>query len=131
MSPVDIGIIGILIFLALIALRVPIALAMFMVGYGGYAYLESFNAANHMLSTELFSSLSSYSLSVIPMFVWMGFLAYYSGIGGSLYNFAYRMIGHRPGGLAIARRRPARYSARSAARTPRRPRQWALSRFPR
>lgn len=102
MSPVEIGIIGILIFLALIALRVPIALAMFMVGYGGYAYLESFNAANHMLSTELFSSLSSYSLSVIPMFVWMGFLAYYSGIGGSLYNFAYRMIGHRPGGLAIA-----------------------------
>jgi TRAP-type C4-dicarboxylate transport system permease large subunit len=36
------------------------------------------------------------------MFVWMGFLAYYSGIGTRLYVFAYKMVGQRPGGLAIA-----------------------------
>ena len=129
MSPVEIGIIGILIFLALIALRVPIALAMFMVGYGGYAYLESFNAANHMLSTELFSSLSSYSLSVIPMFVWMGFLAYYSGIGGSLYNFAYRMIGQA--GRACCHTGGLRYIRRDLRLEYRDGRDNGLSRFPR
>ncbi|KJS49478.1 MAG: C4-dicarboxylate ABC transporter permease, partial [Peptococcaceae bacterium BRH_c23] len=45
---------------------------------------------------------SSYSLSVIPLFTWMGFLAFYSGIGGRLFTFAYKAIGHLPGGLAIA-----------------------------
>ena len=46
--------------------------------------------------------LSSYSLSVIPMFTWMGFLAYYSGIGTKLYRLAYKVLGHLPGGLAVA-----------------------------
>lgn len=55
-----------------------------------------------MVVREIYSSFSSYTLSVIPMFVWMGFLAYYSGIGTRLYVFAYRLIGHWPGGLAIA-----------------------------
>ena len=36
------------------------------------------------------------------MFVWMGFLAFHSGIGAKLYNFAYKLLGHLPGGLAVA-----------------------------
>jgi len=55
-----------------------------------------------MVATEIYNTFSSYSLSVIPMFVWMGYLAYYSGIGTDLYIFAYKMIGHWPGGLAVA-----------------------------
>jgi len=55
-----------------------------------------------MVATELYTNFSSYSLSVIPMFVWMGYLAYHSGIGTDLYTFAYKMIGHWPSGLAVA-----------------------------
>jgi tripartite ATP-independent transporter DctM subunit len=97
-----VGIIGILLLLALIALRIPIAYSMLLVGFLGFSYLVSPQAALNMVTTELFSNFSSYTLSVIPMFVWMGFIAYYSGVGTGLYTLIYRLIGHRPGGLAIA-----------------------------
>ncbi len=72
------------------------------VGFLGFAYLTTPSAAFSMVSKEIYSVLTSYSLSVILMFVWMGYIAYYSGIGTSLYSFAYKMIGHHPGGLAMA-----------------------------
>lgn len=102
MSPTLIGIIGVFVFLLLIALKMPIAYAMALVGFVGFSYLVSPDAAFSMVSTDIFSTFSSYSLSVIPMFVWMGFLAYYAGIGTKLYTFAYKLVGHLPGGLAIA-----------------------------
>jgi tripartite ATP-independent transporter DctM subunit len=55
-----------------------------------------------MVAKEIYATFSSYSLGVIAMFVWMGFLAYYAGIGTRMYVFAYKLIGHYPGGLAIA-----------------------------
>lgn len=102
MSPLMIGFIGILVFLALLALRMPIASAMALVGFAGFSYIVSPPVAFSMVAKEVYSTFSSYSLSVIPMFVWMGFLAYYSGIGTKLYVFAYKLMGHYPGGLAIA-----------------------------
>ena len=102
MSSLTLGMIGLIVFLLLIFLRMPIAFAMALVGFAGFSYMTSASAAMNMVVRELYSSFSSYSLSVIPMFVWMGFLAYYSGIGSRLYIFAYRLIGHWPGGLAIA-----------------------------
>lgn len=102
MSAMTIGLVGVLIFFILIAMKMPIAFAMFLVGFLGFSSLSSFSAGFHMVSRELFANFSSYSLSVIAMFVWMGFLAFYSGIGTNLYIFAYKLIGHWPGGLAIA-----------------------------
>lgn len=102
MSSLMLGLTGLLIFLLLIFLRMPIAFAMALTGFAGFSYLTSAPVAMNMVVRELYSSFSSYTLSVIPMFVWMGFLAYYSGIGTRLYVFAYRLIGHLPGGLAIA-----------------------------
>jgi tripartite ATP-independent transporter DctM subunit len=102
MSALTIGFIGILIFLLLIALRMPIAFAMALVGFVGFGYITSASTALTMVVREIYSTFSSYSLSVIAMFCWMGFLAYYSGIGTRLYIFAYKLIGHWPGGLAIA-----------------------------
>ncbi|MCX5780045.1 MAG: TRAP transporter large permease [Firmicutes bacterium] len=102
MSALTIGFIGILLFLLLIALRMPIAFAMALVGFVGFGYLTSASTALTMVVREIYSTFSSYSLSVIAMFCWMGFLAYYSGIGTRLYIFAYKLIGHWPGGLAIA-----------------------------
>lgn len=102
MSAITVGVVGIFCFFALIAMKMPIAFAMTLVGFLGFSILSSFIAGFNMISRELFSNFSSYSLSVIAMFVWMGFLAYYSGIGTNLYVFAYKLIGHWPGGLAIA-----------------------------
>ncbi|NLT20271.1 MAG: TRAP transporter large permease [Syntrophomonadaceae bacterium] len=102
MSSLILGLIGLIIFLLLIFLRMPIAFAMALVGFAGFSYMTSASAGMNMVVREIYSSFSSYTLSVIPMFVWMGFLAYYSGIGTRLYVFAYRLIGHWPGGLAIA-----------------------------
>lgn len=102
MSPELIGVIGLLVLLLLIALRIPIAYAMLFAGILGFSILRSPSTALSMAATEIYSSFSSYSLSVIPMFVWMGFLAYYSGVGSDLYRLAYKLVGHKPGGLATA-----------------------------
>jgi len=102
MSPLHVGLISIAAFLILLMLRMPIAYAMALVGFLGFSYLTSPAAAFSMVVKEIFSTFSSYSLGVIAMFVWMGFLAFYSGIGTKLYIFAYKLIGHYPGGLAIA-----------------------------
>ncbi len=102
MSEMAIGFIGILLFFILIMLRMPIAFAMALVGFLGFSLITSVSTAMSMVAREIYSTFSSFSLSVIAMFCWMGFLAYYSGIGQRLYVFAYKMIGHWPGGLAIA-----------------------------
>lgn len=102
MSSLLAGIIGIAVFFILLALRVPIAFAMALVGFAGFSFLTSTAAGFSMVTKEIFNTFSSYSLSVIAMFVWMGFLAFYSGIGSRLYVFAYKLIGHLPGGLAVA-----------------------------
>ncbi len=102
MSPLLAGITGVAVFFLLLVLRMPIAYSMALVGFAGFSYLISPSAALRMISIELYSTFSSYSLSVIPMFVWMGFLAFHSGIGSRLYLFAYKLLGHLPGGLAVA-----------------------------
>ena len=102
MSPFLIGICGIIAFIILIMLKVPIAVSMSMVGFVGVSYLVSMQAAFRILASEIYSTFSSYSLSVTPMFVLMGFFAYHAGIGNKLYHFAYKAIGHLKGGLAMA-----------------------------
>ncbi len=102
MSVFIVGLIGIAFFFGLIILRMPIAYAMALIGFAGFSVLTSIPASLDMVAKEIYNTFTSYSLSVIAMFVWMGFLAFYSGIGTSLYVFAYRMMGHLPGGLAIA-----------------------------
>ncbi|MBN2851721.1 MAG: TRAP transporter large permease [Clostridia bacterium] len=102
MSPELIGLLGIILFLILIAFKMPISFSMLIVGMLGFSILVSPKAALSMATTEVYGTFSSYSLSVIPMFIWMGFIAYYSGVGSSLYTFMYKLVGHKPGGLAIA-----------------------------
>lgn len=102
MIPIVIGIIGILCFFILLILGMPIGYSMAIVGFAGFSFINSLSTASRMAAQEIFTNFSSYSLSVIPMFVLMGFFAFYSGIGSRLYNFAYKAIGHLPGGLAIA-----------------------------
>jgi tripartite ATP-independent transporter DctM subunit len=100
MEPTSIALLGLAVMLALIALGMPIGFAMLLAGFVGNAYLLSFDAATHLLATSIWEQFSSYGLSVIPMFVLMGQLAFRSGVTERLYNAAYKWVGHWPGGLA-------------------------------
>jgi tripartite ATP-independent transporter DctM subunit len=80
----------------------PVAFVMALIGFLGFAYMTSVQAALSILGKDFWVMFSSYSLTVVPMFVFMGTLAFYSGIGGRLYQAAYKFLGQLPGGLGIA-----------------------------
>ncbi len=102
MTPTLIGIIGILILVALIFLETPVGFAMAIVGLGGFGYIISFDASLNMLAKDLFQIFGSYNLTVIPLFILMGQVAFHAGISSRLFYAAYKFMGHWPGGLAIA-----------------------------
>ncbi|QAZ47384.1 C4-dicarboxylate ABC transporter permease [Mesorhizobium sp. Pch-S] len=88
--------------LVLIAIRMPIALAMLVVGAGGYAYLSGWNALFYYLQTNTYRQFASYTLSVIPLFILMGALAERSGMAATLFQAAERRLGKTRGGLPMA-----------------------------
>jgi len=102
MTPLMAGLIGFGALFALLALRMPIGLAMMMVGAGGIAVLNSPTAALNVLGAFPYAYSSVVSLSVIPLFVLMGAFATVSGMGTDLYRTAYSWVGHKRGGLASA-----------------------------
>lgn len=102
MSTITVGIWGLILFVLFLFMGIPIATGMTIVGLLGYAFLTNLPAALHLLSIDFFTSFSSYNMSAIAMFTLMGYLAFYSGIGSRLYSFANKMVGHLPGGLAMA-----------------------------
>ena len=103
MSLTLVGIIGIIILLAvLFFLGMPVGFAMAIVGFCGFWYVVSFNAAITMVGADIWATFSKYGLTVIPLFIFLGYLAFNSGIAERLYNVAYRWFGHWRGGLAIA-----------------------------
>ena len=103
MNLVLVGIIGILVLLLILFfLGMPVGFAMAVVGFCGFWYVVSFKAALNMVGADLWTTFSKYGLTVIPLFIFMGYLAFNSGIGERLYKAAYKWVGHWPGGLAIA-----------------------------
>ena len=103
MSAAAVGILGIGLLLAvLFLLGMPVGVAMAMVGFAGFCYLVSFKAGLHMLGSVVWETFSKYGLTVIPLFIFMGQVAFYSGVNGKLYNAAYRWVGHIRGGIAMA-----------------------------
>jgi C4-dicarboxylate transporter DctM subunit len=102
MSPVIIGIIGIGVLILIFLLGMPVGFAMALVGLAGFCYLVTPEAGFSVLARDIFATLSSYSLTVIPMFIFMGAIAYSSGMSRRLYDAGYVIFGQRRGGLAIA-----------------------------
>lgn len=102
MSPAVIGIIGIAVLVFLLFSRMPVGFVMALVGVVGFGLLVSFDAAFNLMVKDIFSVFGSYSLTVIPLFILMGQIAFHSGISSRLFDVAYKYIGHLPGGLAIA-----------------------------
>ena len=87
----------------LLFLRMPIGYAMAIIGMLGLMIIEE-NHLNplHMLGMGVPSSVMSFTLSVVPLFILMGELALQAGISTDLFNAASKWLGHKPGGLAIA-----------------------------
>ncbi|MCA0044832.1 TRAP transporter large permease [Celeribacter litoreus] len=90
------------LLLMLAVFRVPIAIAMIVVGSVGFALLRGTSASLTMLSTTAFDTVFSYSLSVIPLFIFMGNLLAHSGVASGLFSATQRLVRKMPGGLAMA-----------------------------
>jgi tripartite ATP-independent transporter DctM subunit len=90
------------VMLVLMAIRVPIAVAMFGAGTAGYLMQTGWGAYSSFLNTQAFARFASYDLSVIPLFILMGHFATQGGISKSLFQFAASVMGGFKGGLAMA-----------------------------
>jgi tripartite ATP-independent transporter DctM subunit len=103
LSALEIGIWSFPALMVLIFLRVPIGLAMFLAGLGGMVLVTGdASVALARLKSETYSTFSSYSLSIVPMFLLMGHFATLGGMSGALFKAAAGFVGHRRGGVAMA-----------------------------
>ena len=93
---------GLLVLLALLALRVPVGLSMILVATGGQAYLLSVPTALARLGLDTYSLAANAALCVIPLFMLMGQVLAYAGLGTDLYAFAHTLLGRVRGALAMA-----------------------------
>jgi C4-dicarboxylate transporter DctM subunit len=102
MSLLSVGVIGIVILVVFLFSKMPVGFAMGFVGLLGFSYVVNLNAGLSLLARDVWNVFSSYGLTVIPLFVFMGQIAFHAGISRRLYDAAYILLGHRRGGLAMA-----------------------------
>lgn len=101
MSLTTTGIIGIIILIILLYSKMPVGFAMGVLGLAGFSYVVNFHAGLNLLVRDVWDVFSSYNLTVIPLFVFMGQIAFHAGISRRLFDSAYVLLGHRRGGLAM------------------------------
>jgi len=102
MDPVNVGLVGICVLIVLFLLGMPVGFTMAFVGVLGFCVVKGATAGLSILARDFWETFSGYSLTVIPMFVYMGSVAFFSGMSGRLYDAAYTMFGKLRGGLAMA-----------------------------
>jgi len=102
MSPQLVGLLGIVALMVLIFARVPVAIAMGIVGTLGYAALDGWTRALLVLGQTPFDLASGYALSVLPLFILMGVVAGHSGLSRELFQAANALFSGRRGTLAMA-----------------------------
>ena len=90
------------IMLALMVVRVPIAVAMFVAGTVGYLFQAGWMPYSNFLKTQTFSRFSNYDLSVIPLFLLMGGFATHGGLSRALFAFTNGLMSQVRGGMAMA-----------------------------
>lgn len=93
MTPTAAGLIGIITLVVLLFTGIPVGFLMAIIGFFGFASVVSFDAALKLVASDIYSVFSSYSLTVVPLFVLMGQLAYHSGISTRMFDTAYKFIG--------------------------------------
>lgn len=102
MSLIQIGIISILFVFIFLFARMPVAYVMLVVGMSGFAIVRSPEAMFSISSQTIYNNFASYSLLVVPMFVWMGYVAFYSGLSSRIYEATYKVMGNLKAGLLLA-----------------------------
>ena len=102
MSPDAVAILGFVALFALMLLRVPVGMAMGLVGVAGYSYLVGPGPALKLVGQTSMRTVTDYTFGVIPMFMLMGALVSVSGVSRELFKAANSMIGHLRGGLGVA-----------------------------
>ena len=102
MNEVIAGCVGLVAVLVMFLTGLELAWCMMIVGFVGFTYVNSFEAAVHLAGKDLLDVFASYGYTVFPVFILMGQVAFNSGIAKRLYDSAYKFIGHVPGGLAMA-----------------------------
>ncbi len=102
MSGVVMGALAFAVLLVLLAVRLPIGIAMFITGAFGYVSLSGWDPFLNFLKNAAYARFSVYDLSVVPLFLLMGQFASRGGLSGALFNAASALIGHHRGGIAMA-----------------------------
>jgi C4-dicarboxylate transporter DctM subunit len=102
MSPEMLGVVGLVTLFVLMFFGIPVGFLLAIIGFCGFSLRTSFEAGANLIAKDFFANFSSYSLSVIPMFVLMGQVAFHAGLSKRLYDFAYKQVGELRGGLAMA-----------------------------
>ncbi len=104
MSGMSIGLIMFAVLLLLLALRVHIGIAMFLIGGAGFLVMSDFNWIPLMASLKnlAYARFSNYDLAVIPLFMLMGQFATHGGLSRALFNSVNSFVGHLRGGVAMA-----------------------------
>jgi C4-dicarboxylate transporter DctM subunit len=102
MSPEVTAIVGIVLMVALMFLGMPIAFTMALIGFLGFTHLTSLHGSLFLLSNGFYFQFTSYTMLVVPLFVFMGEIAFHCGISRRIYDTAYAWLGFIPGGLAVA-----------------------------
>lgn len=102
MSPELVGILGMVALVVLLFMRVPVAIAMIAVGLAGFAAIINWTSALGRLGSDTFFAASFYSLSVIPLFVFMGLILAASALGEDVYKAIDAFVWRLRGGLGVA-----------------------------
>ena len=93
---------GFVALFALMLLRVPVGMAMGLVGVVGFGYLTSFETALKMVGQTTIRTVTEYTFGIIPMFLLMGAFVSNAGISREMFRAANAFVGHRRGGLGVA-----------------------------
>ena len=96
------GVLGFAAVILLVMLRLPVAIAMGLVGFVGLTLTEGLETSGFMIGRTTFEAVFPYSLSIVPLFIAMGVFAGHAGLSRSLYTFVASLVGHLRGGLAMA-----------------------------
>jgi tripartite ATP-independent transporter DctM subunit len=102
LSNLAIGLLGVLALLAVLFIRVPIGVALVLVGMCGYAAIDGWRTALTMVGAVPFELASAYSLSVVPLFILMGAVASRAGMSRELFDAANAIFSGFRGALANA-----------------------------
>lgn len=99
---IETGVYGLVALLVLLALRVPVAIALMSVSLVGMTSMLGWDTSISMLSSRPYDFLARWTLSAIPMFLLMGFVSYHSGLTAGLFKAAKVVFRWLPGGLAVS-----------------------------